>query len=87
MIEGQAELEAIIEKGLMVLTPEAQEQYDEFLDLYEDESCYCSACSMPPCSFCESTGTHEGHPLALLDDESAWENGLIAAVREAVEGN
>ena len=70
-----------------VLTPEAQEEYDDWYANYEDEPCYCSACSMPPCSTCENSGTHSGHPLSLNDDHSAWENQLISEVRKAHEAS
>ncbi len=50
-----------------------------------DSSCYCSACSMPPCSHCEGSGTHEGHPLSLVEDNSLWEPKLVSAVRQIKE--
>jgi len=63
------------------LKPEYQELADEWDYLYGDGCCYCSATSMPPCSWCESSGTHDGNEEALADNPDAWEDTLISAVR------
>lgn len=67
------------------LTPEAQDLADEYELMVGDGCCSCSASSMPPCSYCENVGTHPGHPEALADDPTAWENRVESAMR--VENN
>jgi len=67
----------------MALTPEGQDLYDNYLANYEDSTCYCNACSMPPCGYCEGAGADPGHPLSLEEDDSVWEDILISEVRKA----
>lgn len=49
------------------LTPAAQELYEEWLLMTNERGCMCHQC--PPCSVC----THEGHPVALLEDKDSWD--------------
>lgn len=69
----------------LVLKPEHQDLADEWEHMFGDNDCYCSATNMPPCSWCEGSGTHEGNPESLADDKDAWEDELISEVRKAVE--
>lgn len=48
------------------LTPEAQNDRDEFDSKFEDRSCSCHI--NPPCSYC----THPGNPSNQEEDEFAW---------------
>ena len=53
------------------LTPEARADYNEFIDHYEDEGCYCAPHKQPhetPCDHC----THPGNPETLLQLDCAW---------------
>jgi len=62
----------------MVLTDEAQNDYDDFNSRFEGCTCFLGH---PPCGFC----AHPGNPLNLNEDESAWKHTLKSAVRSVVE--
>lgn len=47
------------------LTEQAESDYSDWIRDYE--GCTCFRCA--PCSSC----THDGHPLCLENDDSAWE--------------
>lgn len=49
------------------LTEDGEFLYELFRREVEDYGCTCF--QSPPCGFC----THEGHPLALEEDDSMWE--------------
>jgi len=69
----------MMRKG-MALKPEYQELFSQWDEKYQGGNCSCHI--NPPCGCC----TDEGNPANLEEDDEAWENALIAAVREVVEG-
>ncbi len=66
-----------------LLTDEAYEEWEEYLRIYENGNCYCSATSMPPCSICEGAGTHPGSPGNLMQDDSAWNQAMLILLPNA----
>jgi len=64
----------------LILKPEYKKLSDEWEDLYGDSGCSCSACSLPPCGWCESSGTHDGNPIALEDNPDAWFSDLESEI-------
>lgn len=66
-----------------LLTEDAYEQWEEYRQIYENGRCYCSATSMPPCSTCENGGTHPGNPDNLLEDDDAWQQGMLLLLPNA----
>lgn len=66
-----------------VLKSEYEAMHNEFMDIYGQEEGNCSCHISPPCGSC----THEGNILNLYENDDAWENALVHAVREIVEGN
>jgi len=66
-----------------LLTDEAYEEWEEYCLLYADTSCYCSATSMPPCSFCEGAGSHPGNPDSLMEYDNAWNQAMLLLLPNA----
>lgn len=66
-----------------LLTEEAALQYEEYLEIFDDMSCYCGITNMPPCGYCEGGGTHPGNPDNLLDTDSAWNQALLLILPDA----
>ena len=61
------------------LKPEYFSLLEDFRAKHDGRCCSCHI--HPPCSWC----TDPGNPLNLIEDDDAWENELIAAVREIKE--
>jgi len=53
------------------LTPDAQDERDDFNELYAGRGCTCF--QVAPCTFC----THEGNPVNQAEDETAWVGGDV----------